>query len=182
MRNAQAASLRLADRTEDRLAALWRLYDDGNITLPEFKTLSAQTVTQANTAATQLADVAVAAEATRARGETVALAGLRPNEAQLDETRVRRDIDRILADTPDVGDLAVSREAALRRLGRSEPLLTTATAVQAAMAHHDASGWVRELDADPCKLCQGWADGVVRSIDTAMARHLGCGCIQQPVF
>jgi hypothetical protein len=60
--------------------------------------------------------------------------------------------------------------------------VTVANGVQAAMAGHAATGWVRQLDADPCPACRGWADGQVRPVSTRMARHPGCGCIQAPVF
>lgn len=182
MRQAQAATLRLAEATSQRVSELFGFYRTGRLDLDEFKARSAAVIAIANEAGVQIADIAVSAEATRQLGRTIGPVGLRPTRQQTNVDRIGRDIDRVIATDPDVVDLADSRDARLRQLARSEPLLSTATATHAAMTRHGASGWVRVLDADPCKVCRGWADGVVRSVGTAMARHHGCGCIQQPVF
>jgi hypothetical protein len=182
VRQAQAASLRLAETTAQRVSTLFSLYRTGRMSLAEFKARAAAVIATANTAGVQIADIAVAAEATRQLGRSVGPAGLAPTSVQMNADRIGRDIDRVIAADPDVIDLADSRDSRLRQLARSEPLLSTATAAHTAMSHHGATGWVRVLDADPCKVCRGWADGVVRSVGTAMARHNGCGCIQQPVF
>ena len=182
MEQAQAATLRLADRLEVRASTLLALHRSDRLTLGEFRTGVALDVARTNTAVVQLSDVAVAQEATRQRGERVRPLGLRPTAEQIDHDRIRADVDRILAERPAVDDLAASQEARLRRLARSEPLLTAAATVHTAMERHGATGWTRLVDRDPCPVCRGWADGVTRAATVRMARHLGCGCIQQPVF
>lgn len=185
MQVAQTASIRLADLTADRISDLWALHVSGGLDRSEFRALAVAVVVQANTAAVQLADLAVATQATVAYRETVAPLGLTPTELQTDQARINRDITRILEDQPETveaADLTESRETRLRRLGRSEPLLTTAASVQTAMVGQDASGWVRQVDANPCPTCSAWNDGVIRNPSTRMARHLGCACIQTPIF
>lgn len=182
MKRAQTASLRLADQTEQRVSDLFTLYSSGRISLDEFKARAAAVIATANTAAAHLADIAVATEATKATGRAIDVSGMQPTATQVSLSRIEANIDQILTFEPDVTKIVDSQDARLRQMARSEPLLTTATATQAAMKHHDATGWIRLLDADPCKVCRGWADGVVRSVGTSMARHNGCGCIQQPVF
>lgn len=182
MRKAQTATLRLAEATAQRVSQLFTLYRTGRLSLAEFRARAAAVIATANEAGVQIADLAVAAEATRQLGRTIGPIGLRPSDKQTDPERIGRDIDRVIGADPDVVDLADSRDSRLRQLARSEPLLSTAVATHSAMDRHGATGWVRVLDADPCKVCRGWADGVVRGVGTAMARHHGCGCIQQPVF
>lgn len=154
--------------------ALWALVEAGDLTVPRFRALGASLIAQANQAGVQLADMGLTAEVTRQLRRPTAPLGLRPTPVQVDRDRIAGGIDRIIAEPDPKGALA--------RLGRSEPLLTVAATVQTAMVRRGATGWTRQLDNDPCKVCSGWADGVVRSTGTRMARHVGCGCIQQPVF
>lgn len=182
MRQAQTASLKLAEATAQRVSHLFTLYRTGRLSFEEFRARAAAAIASANEAGVQIADIAVAAEATRQRGEAISALGLRPTRQQTSTDRISEAIDRVIGADPDVVDIADSRDKRLRELARSEPLLSTATATHVAMSHHGATGWVRVVDADPCKVCRGWADGVVRGVGTAMARHHGCGCIQQPVF
>lgn len=179
---AQSASLRLSERSEEAVAAYWRAHTDGLLSVAVFRSLAIAAITEANTAGVQLADIAVTAEMVRQQRRTASPLGLRPTSVQVDRRRLDGDIDRILAEAPDVDDLAESREARLRRLARSEPLVTVASSITTAMVARKATGWTRLLDRDPCSICRSWADGVIRSPGTRMARHLGCGCIQQPVF
>lgn len=182
MKQAQTASLKLAEATARRVSQLWALHLAGDLPLDEFKARSAALIATANEAGVQLADLAVATEASRQLEANIGPLGLRPTAAQTSAERITQAIDSIIAERPDVEDLADSRDLRLQQLARSEPLLSVSTATHVAMDRHGATGWVRQLDADPCKVCLGWADGVVRSLGTAMARHHGCGCIQQPVF
>jgi hypothetical protein len=181
----QAASLRLADRAERRITGLWQLHLRGQLTRAEFRAIAAASVAEANTAGVGLADIGVAAEATRALRQPVGPLGLSPTAVQVDQSRIAGDIDRIVDDRPvtvPADQLSESRNERLRRLARSEPLLTVAASVQTAMSGQGADGWTRRLDNDPCPACVGWADGVVRPVGTRMARHLGCACIQQPTW
>jgi hypothetical protein len=181
----QTASLRLADAVQERIARLWALQEAGEMPLGEFRARAAALIAQTNAAGVQLADIGLAAEVTRQLRRPAAPIGLAPSPVQTDQRRILADIDRILDETPltvSPGDLPESRSTRLGAWARTEPLVTVATAVQAGMQRRGAQGWVRQVDADPCRKCSEWADGVVRHPSTPMARHNGCGCIQVPVF
>jgi hypothetical protein len=182
----QAASRRLAEATGNRLVALWSLVESGDLTTARFRQLASAAVASANMQGVSLADLGLTAEITRQLGRRAAPLGLLPTRTQTDQARIARNIDDIIGSTPasatSAADLSESRKARLHRLGRSEPLLTVATAVQTGMARRDARGWTRGLSGGSCPLCVGWADGVVRSTETRMVRHVGCDCIQSPVF
>lgn len=186
MEQVQAASRRLAEATGDRLAALWALVEADLLTLARFRALAATLVTRANAQGVALADMGLTAEITRQLGRRAAPLGLRPNRAAVDMRRILADIDRIIANTPVSAttpeEVMESRQDQLRRLGRSETLLTVANAVQDGMARRGAQGWTRGLSGGSCPLCTSWADGVVRAATVRMARHPGCDCIQLPQF
>lgn len=186
MEATQSASLRLSEAVRDRIEGLWDLHETGEISLNDFRAAGVSLVAQANTAGVQLADIGLAAEVVRQLNRPASPLGLSPSRVQVDPDRISRDIARIINSvTPETVAFADVPEARRTRLGewaRTEPLLTVATATQAGMVARGAEGWIRRLDSDPCRLCIGWADGVVRAPTTRMKRHNGCGCIQQPVF
>lgn len=175
MQATQRASNRLADRTRARVVALWGLVRDGELTARQFRTEAAAVVAEANTAGVSLADLGLAAEITRALRTPTAPLGLVPNNVQVDQDRMDRDLERILERNDDP-------EGELGDWAASEPLLTIATAVQDGMRQRGIERWVRQLSGVSCPLCTGWADGVARSVETPMARHVGCDCIQAPVL
>lgn len=186
MKQIQAASRRLASNTGDRIVGLFALLESGQLTESRFRQLVAAIVASANVQGVALADLGLTTEYMRQVRRRSAPIGLRPTEAQLDQTRIARDVDRILANPPRSADtpqlVSESRRAQLHRLGRSEPLLTVAATVQLGMQRRGAKGWVRQLAHPSCDICERWADGVSRSPDSRMARHVGCDCIQQPQF
>jgi len=183
MEQVQTSTLRLADGLRDRLARLWASYEADRLALADFRSLAAVAVAQANQAGVQLADIGLAAEVTRQIRRPTAPLGLRPTPVQTDQRRILRDVDRIIESVPaTVENLSASRGTRLGDWGRTEPLLTVATAVQTGMTRRGAEGWVRQVDADPCPLCVQLDDGVVRSTSVRMARHPGCGCVQSPIF
>lgn len=151
------------------------MVESGDLPLSEFRSLATAAVAQANVAGVQLADIAVAAEVTRQLGRPTEPLGLAPTSVQTASERIGADIDRIL-------DRNAAPADQLAQWGRSEPLLSTATAVQVAMQRREAKGWTRQLSGGSCPLCVGWADGIVRSSETRMVRHPGCDCIQSPQF
>lgn len=160
------------------MTGLWALQRDGTLTLAQFKSRATAEVAKANAAGVGLADIGLAAEITKALGTPTAPLGLEPDDVQLDQDRMADNIDRILNgdwDDEDPSD-------ALGDWAASEPYLTVATSVQRGMAAHGIERWVRVLTGTSCPVCVGWADGIARSVDTPMARHIGCDCIQAPVF
>lgn len=71
----------------------------------------------------------------------------------------------------------------LERLARSEPLEAVQTSFHSRMINAPrVKGWQRQLDADPCELCQHWASGNTTwppFVD--MPKHKGCACMPRPV-
>lgn len=69
----------------------------------------------------------------------------------------------------------------LSRMARSEAIdaardTTTATMRRSRLT----TGWVRQLDADPCELCVWWGrDGRVWPASHAIPTHKGCACAQR---
>ena len=175
MEQTQVASRRLAERTRKAVTGLWALKRDGVLTIAQFKVRATAEVAKANAAGVSLGDVGLAAEITKALGSVTVPLGLVPNDVQLDQDRMADDIDRILDDDEDPED-------ALGDWAASEPYLTVATTVQTGMAAHGIERWVRVLAGTSCPQCTLWADGIPRSVATPMARHIGCDCLQQPVF
>lgn len=185
MDQVQAASLRLADAVAADVARAWDAHLSGDLSRRQFEAAIVALVARANQVGVQLADVGVTAEMVRQLRIPASPLGLRPTAVQVDPHRITDDVQRIIAAEPETvaaEDLASSRRDRLADWSRTEPLLTVASSVQVAMVERGANGWVRQTDADPCRLCVGWADGVVRSPGTRMKRHNGCACIQVPVF
>lgn len=186
MNRTQAASRRLADRTAARVAELWAMAETGQITPTEFRRLAGIAVASANAQGVTLADLGITAELIRQRRRAARPLGLRPTAAQLNQSRIARDIDRILDEIPAIADtpelLSESRRGRLASWAASEPLLTVAMTVGVAMVARGAKGWTRQLVGDNCPMCIAWADGVTRQPGTRMARHPGCDCIQAPTF
>lgn len=175
MERTQAAANRLADDTRIKVTALWALVSTGRLTRGQFRTQATAVVARANAAGVSLADIGLAAEITRHLKQPTPALGLIPNDIQVDQDRMAADIDRIVARTEDPS-------GELGEWAASEPLLTVATANQEAMRQRGIARWVRVLSGTSCPLCTGWADGIARSTDTPMARHIGCDCIQSPVL
>lgn len=184
MLKTQTASQRLADRAAQRLETLWARVETGRLTETGFKNLAAAVVAQANAQGVNLADLGVTAEVVRQRHRLVRPLGLLPEDVQVDQAHIAAALTRIIG--TDHGttaeQVAQSRRQRVARFGSDQVLLTVATSTQRAMRAHKAHGWVRATDADPCPLCQRWANGRTYSTLTAMARHKGCSCIQSPVF
>ena len=179
MEQVQASSRRLADVTGRQVVALWARVESGGLSVPAFRAAAAAVVARANARGVALADLGLTAEVMRQLGRRAAPLGLRPTAVQIDQSRMRGDIGRVLERHADPADSPV---AGLTDWARSEPLLTVATAVTAGMVARGARGWTRQLTGTSCQRCTAWADGVVRPAGTRMARHVGCDCIQQPVF
>lgn len=182
MQETQTAANRLADRTAAAVTALWAR----GLPVNQFRDRASEVVARANAAGVQLADLGLSAEITRQLGHLTRPLGLRPTVVQTDTARIGRDIDRILSETPADATthelVEASRRARFERLGKSELLLTVATTIQQGMQRRGAQGWTRGLSGTSCPQCNGWADGATRPTTVSMARHVGCDCIQIPVF
>lgn len=166
---------RLGEATADRVVAIWDRYASGDLTHDEAVELIALTVTGANERAAVLADLGLAATLTVATGTVVLATGRRRPASDLG--RLRTAAATLLG----IEDVTPERVA---RLGRSEPLEAAQTARGDALAKSRlVEGWTRNIDGDPCELCQWWSrDGRVWPKDHVMPRHKGCTCTQTPVL
>ena len=93
------------------------------------------------------------------------------------EDRAR--FDRAVSTILDGGD-----EAAAMRLGRLAlaEVIESARTVSAEYMRgtRQVSGWVRQLDSDPCELCTHWSwNGRVWPAGHSMPTHKGCACAQR---
>jgi hypothetical protein len=185
MQAVQAASRRLADRTAAQVVALWGQVRDGSLTEDQFRVRAAAVIAVANAKGVSLADLGLTAEVIRHTGLATSPLGLQANEVQVDQARIADRLSDILTNDPDGADddeIDVSRQDRFGDLARSENFLTVATATQDGMRQRGIERWVRVLSGTSCPLCTGWADGIARSVDSPMARHIGCDCLQQPIF
>lgn len=184
MEAAIAAAANLATKTSRSLSDLWAAHVRGRLTRTQFIDRASAVVAAANAQGVALADLAVTAELARFLREAVPPLGLTPTDVQTDRRRIAAALERVITtehgDTPE--QVAESKAARVARFGRDEPLLTVATTTQVALSERGARGWTRVLDNQPCPVCIRLADGKVRSNDTIMRRHKGCGCMQQPVW
>src|SRR5699024_7688740 len=93
------------------------------------------------------------------------------------EDRAR--FDRAVSTILEGGD-----EAAAMRIGRlalSEAVASArAVCAEYMRGTRQVSGWVRQLDSDPCELCTYWSwDGRVWPAGHSMPTHKGCACAQR---
>lgn len=132
-----------------------------------------------------MADLSFTAAIIRAMGQRTAPLGLTPPPD--DTERLRESVTTVLtqdiktATTPE--QVKESQVARLTRLARD----TTAEAavfgfIESARRREVQGGWTRETDVNPCPVCVGLADGVVRSWNVTMKRHTGCACVPSPSF
>lgn len=168
----------LADSNDRQVQAVYAAYLSGRLSAQEVIALMAAAIAQANSRAYALADVAVAASVMLGTTEAVSVVGVLPPAD--DATRLLKAATTVL----DVAEASSVPEAIVSRLARSEPLESGTRAFGEAMARQPlVEGWVRQLDADPCQLCQWWGrEGRIWPKDHPMPRHKGCECVQRPVL
>jgi hypothetical protein len=171
----QSTVVRIREDTERKVLGAWRAYGLGRITRPQFVQLAASFVVQGNSAATATADLALAAELSRASGDPYPPTGL---PAAYDQPRLERSLAVILADTD------ADPTARLARFASSEPLQAATDAYSKGVSgSYMVEGWVRQLDGDPCQLCRWWwREGHVWPKSHRMAHHTGCSCTQRVVM
>lgn len=117
-------------------------------------------------------------------GVTVDRSNLR---VRLDRSAFREAAERAAAErqryAAAVATILSDPDSAVMRLGR----LALSEAIEAARgrttqlmrASREVDGWVRQLDSDPCELCQWWwRNGRIWPADHEMPVHKGCACAQ----
>lgn len=174
---------RLADEAEQEIAALYARFERGQIDRDKFVALAAALIAKARMQGVGFADLALTAEIIRAFRNVESPLGLTPPDS--DAERLQASVLTVLtADVVFEGDeLRRSQRDRLARLARDSSAEAAVWAMaKAALERGLKGGWVRMTDADPCKLCSGWADGVVRPWSVPMNRHTGCCCVPRPVL
>lgn len=166
----------LSGATETAAVALHTAWEADEITDAEFEAALAAIVAQANSRATALADLSLAAAIALVLRRPVAPLGLVPPASDSARLLVAASTLRAaLAGTADAG-------ARVGRLGRAEPLTAAAAAYSNGMAASPhVTGWVRRTSANACQLCTWWArDGRIWPDDHPMPTHKGCTCTPVP--
>lgn len=176
---------RIAKATAADVIALWhRGLEDRR-----FQTLAATVIARGRARGVTLADITRAMEVSKHRGRATPPLGLVLPDG--DPERLRTSVGKVLtaeiasADTPEA--LEASRTARLVRLARDSTAEAVTWASAQAMQEHTQrfslrTGWTRQTDLNPCPVCTGLADGVVRSWSVPIKRHTGCGCVQSTAF
>lgn len=153
-------------------------YAAGHIAAAEVAALIAAVINTGNAAASTLADAYVSAHIEHMAGVPTPAIGVPPAD---DTARLVSVVDGILADRDDDQDTAAMR---IKRLAHSEPLQAAQeSTIKAIAAQPEVIGWRRQMDADPCELCQWWwAGGRIYKPTTVFRQHPGCNCQPQPVI
>lgn len=167
----------LGDTTAAKVQALVAAWRAGDLDHDTAVAMIAAVIAAANSTATALADLAVAADLTIATGTAVPALGIVPPSTDTTRlTHAARTLLDVLNDTPDP-------DARVARLGRSEPLTRAQDARGEALARSPlVDGWRRSVTGT-CQLCTWWArDGRVWPTDHRMPTHKGCRCTQTLVL
>ncbi|CCK53034.1 Conserved protein of unknown function [Mycobacterium canettii CIPT 140060008] len=194
----QARTGALADRTAARVAEVYAAMRAGHITTEEAEELIATLVNTANAASFSLADAYVALQIEKATTLPAPTTGIAPVD---DYERLLQAAHTILDGLigmikPAAGTQPQGRELApdsdpvqvvgmrLERLARSEPLETGQNAAVAAMTEQPlVEGWVRQMDDNPCQLCQWWwREGRIWPKVHPFQSHKGCNCVPEIVL
>lgn len=170
--------LQLGEDSAAQVVAVVAAYKAGKIDQDEAVALIAAFVAAANSKATALADLGLAATLSVAVGRAVPTLGLVPPAG--DPERLSRAARTLLDVLPDTE----ARDARAARLGRSEPLTRAAEARGEAIEKSEqVEGWTRSVSGSGCQLCSWWSrNGRVWPKDHRMPTHKGCTCSQTPVI
>ncbi|MFA7511129.1 MAG: hypothetical protein WCZ29_11670 [Mycolicibacterium vanbaalenii] len=171
----QLTLLALAAESESAALALWWTVEEIGDAL--FTAALAAILATFNQRAVSLAVTAFSAQASIATGNPVpvSLPGI-PDET-----------DRLAKAASTVLDVARASDVPdniIARIGRAEPLNTAARTYSNQLAESPlVEGWVRNMDADPCQLCQWWwREGRIWPKDHPFQTHHGCACVPRPVW
>lgn len=164
----------LAEQASDKLVSIHNFVDAGQASLEQFQGAALVVLMQAKVRSVALADLALAAELTRLRGDLVPPLGLGlPEDA---DTATSQAIE----DTLTSPQYALNAAAAVAVLGRAETLAAAQDATSRGMVRSEIEGWTRVLNAGACELCQDLA-GEVLPRNAIPYHHKGCGCTIRPV-
>lgn len=166
---------RLTDDVQVKVLTAYESWQAGALTQDQFVELTAALIARANTRAVALADLALATTLSVELGQVRPTVGV---QAPDDVERLRDAVTTLV-----VAAAAVDVTARLGRLATAEPAAAAQIAWIDGMGQwDDVEGWMRQLDADACELCQSWAaDDVVFPTTTKMLHHPGCQCTPKPM-
>lgn len=162
---------------EDTATSARRIANRRNITRADKALRLATLLQRSNATARTLADAWTSRQVEGVTGKPAPARGLLPAD---DSDRLLKAVRTALEDR----DTALER---VERLGRSEPLQTAQTAVTEALTGRPGGrggylGWVRQLNAGACEVCQRWErGGRVWPADHYMPRHPNCACVPRVV-
>jgi hypothetical protein len=179
----QAQTEQLSADTVAQVLVVYAAFQAGQITQAEAEAIIATIVNQANAVALSLADVALAVQIEVATGLVTPPVGVLP----VDSTdRLVKAVNTILVDQPVVEpeqpepepDRPDPAEMRLERLARAEPLEASQDGSLEAMQEQPrVEGWTRQMDADPCQLCEWWwREGRIWPKEHPFQKHKGCNC------
>lgn len=171
----QLALLELAAESESAALELWWRVEELGDAL--FQAALAAILAIFNQRAVSLAVTGFSAQASIATGTPVPASVL----------SIPDDTDRLAKAASTVLDVARASDVPdtiIARIGRAEPLNTAARSYSGQLAESPlVEGWVRNMDADPCQLCQWWwREGRIWPKDHPFQTHHGCACVPRPVW
>ena len=164
----QSETEKLAATVQRQVVALYAAHVAGGLTDTDTAALIAAAVNQATSMAVVLGDAWLVAQIEDATGVAALAAGVAPTD---DSERLLKAASTVLAEPADA-------TVRLDRLARSETFEAAQNGTWQAMQQQPlVEGWVRQMDADPCQLCQWWSrDGRVWPRAHPFQRHKGCNC------
>lgn len=171
----QLTLLALAAESESAALELWWRVEELGDAL--FQAALAAILATFNQRAVSLAATAFSAQASIATGTSVPASIL----------SIPDDTDRLAKAASTVLDVARASDvpdSIIARIGRAEPLNTAARTYSGQLAESPlVEGWVRNMDADPCQLCQWWwREGRIWPKEHPFQTHHGCACVPRPVW
>lgn len=162
-----------ADIISASLVSLHKRYEDGELTLTQFKALAKAQLVRAQARGIALASLGVTADLTRMRKSVVPTAGVALPESAEDTASA------LVQSTIDGEPYKLDPTAAIAVMGSAHYLAAVQEATGHALETSGARYWVRVLNAGACDLCETLAEDTLPA-SAQMYHHKGCGCSQQP--
>lgn len=166
----------LAEQTQKRVANLFALMLAGRLTVDQFVDAAADVIVGANLNAM--------ANAQMSWDMLMGLLGIDIESVPHDSRDLYLDVDRLSQAIETSLDDDDTAETRILRVAQAEPKEAGQRRYSENVAGHSKTeGWVREMDSNPCTLCQWWSrEGRVWPKHHALQTHKGCACMARPVF
>lgn len=169
--------VKLGDTTEEKVLAVYRLFDAGDLSRFDAIALMSTLIGKAQATAIVLAESSLAAELILSTAEAVPVVA---TAVRGDVVAVRQAVITTLgtaATTPDI-------EGRIARMARGITYRAAADAYSDGVKKSPRTeGWIRDLEPDACQMCTWWwREGRVWPKDHPMPTHPGCTCAPKPVL